>query len=397
MEYYLDYFSILKYRILVLYYWLAEFPPVIRISAIFTTSCILVMIIVLVHNIIGAQINIADHRRGARFRRTYADRMRSIALNPENLGTEEVESILDLPKNLTVRNNRWRRFIPVFRQVIVDVKDKGINWDNWKTMLQAFKMPTYFDKEIQSRKLNYKINALKDVSDISCDLKEATASRYLYAKDDQLRLTARLHGARYGVDNPFGVFTDNSNALFTDEMCAKLHWVCKYRQAVGLSVPNFIRWCTDPNAHITFRLFALSEIRLFNATNDGPELLKMLHDCRDERLACAIIETLGALRYAEAEPEFFRRYDFAGNREKLAVAEACGAINSGNPKVIRFLVDDYRESTDTLSKVKLLSVLYNYGQEGLTAFYKLKTEVPSRDLHIFDHVECKLIDSRKYA
>ena len=398
MEYYLDYLSILKYRVLVLYYWLAEFPPVIRINAIFITSCFLLLIIILIHNVIGAQVNIGDHRRKARFRRRYADKMRQVALTPEDLTAGEITSILGLPQNLKVKRKEWERCLPVFRQVIVDVKDSGtMNWDNWKTMLQVFKMPTYFERQIQSRKVKYKIAALKDVSDIACDLKEATASRYLYAKDDQLRLTARLHGARYGIDNPFGVFTENSNAIFTEEMCTKLHWVCKYRQAVGLSVPNFIRWCTDPNAHITFRLFALREIRLFHATSDGPELLKMLKECRDERLATAIIETLGSLHYVEAEDEFFRRYDYAGSHEKIALAKALGTINSGNPKVIRFLVEDYKESTDTLSKVKLLTVLYNYGPDGLAAFYKLKTEVPAHDLHIFEHVECKLIDSTKYA
>lgn len=397
MEYYWDYFSFIKYYFLVLYYQLAEYAPIVRITAVFILVCFSIFVILLLSNMSKTQRIVRFNRKKNAFSDKYYNKLRDIALSPDYYSPTDVANEMGLPKNFRIKRKKWAYIVRIFRKLIVDVKDSGMNPENWKSIMLAFKMPNYFDKMVRSQSMKERLSALKDVSDISCDLKEATAARYLYAKDGQLRITARLHGARYGVDHPFAVFREDAASTFTDEMCVKLHWVLTYRKAAGMSLPNFIRWCSIPDASLGFKLFAISEIRLFEDYADCAELLVLLKNTRDERIACEIIRTLGELKYVEAEPEFFRRYAYAGVNERLSLAEALGIIASGNPEVIRFLIDDYKTSTDTVVKVRLLRVLYEYGDAGRQAFLDLKAGAPKTDARIFEHVECELIDSRRYA
>lgn len=398
MEYYLDYYSFWKYYVLLVYYWMAGFPPVVRFCAGFSTFFVIMTIGLFFMNTRRTRLAKRSAARTGKFRTQYYDQIKEIAIFPRSLSLAEISYRLDLPKNLKIVRKRWVAMVPVFRDLFVDVrKTNQMNVDNWRFTLQAFKMPAFFEMELRSPKMKRRLDALKDVSDISCDLKEAAASRYLYSKNDALRITSRMHAARYGMSMPFKIFSDDAGAEFTDEMCAKLHWVLTYRRAVGLSIPNFIRWVITVEASDSFRMFAINEIRLFENYDDCDELLTYLNKRRKEEVSVAIINTLASLGYSKAEDTLIGRYVFAGSDERIALAEALGTITSGKREVVDFLMNDYLKATDTVTKVRLLRVLYNYGEIGRSAYMMLKNEAPEYDQIIFEHIECKYIDSRRYA
>ena len=54
-------------------------------------------------------------------------------------------------------------------------------------------------------------------------------------------------------------------------------------------------------------------------------------------------------------------------------------------------------TTDYQSRMQLLRVIHQYGKKGLAAFKKLKAETPREYAIYFEHIECNLIDSRRYA
>lgn len=397
MEYSIDFFTYWKYHLLVLYYWLGEYPPVVRFWAVFILINFFLAALTLIHDYVRAEKDFIISHRVQRYRQRFYEGMKNVALATETYSISEISNLLNLSPRIRVRIKKWKCYIPIFRELFVEVKDSGVNMENWRNLLYAFKMPTYFEMQVRSSRMKERLDALKDVADISCDLKEATASRYLYAKDDALRLTARLHTARFGMSYPFQVFAEDAASEFTDEMAVKLHWVLNVRHDMGLSIPNFVRWCSLPNASNNFRLFAVNEIRLFGIKSDCPELLNILKTCKDDKLSCALIKTLGELQYQPAEPVFFHRYMYASITERQALAEALCAINSGNPEVLKFLVDDYLKATSAVNKVGLLRVLYSYGEKGREAFMRLKKQAPKYDKMYFEHIESKLIDSRKYA
>ena len=74
-----------------------------------------------------------------------------------------------------------------------------------------------------------------------------------------------------------------------------------------------------------------------------------------------------------------------------------GTIGSNNPEILKFLTDDFLQTTDYVTRMVLLRVIYNYGSIGRAAYDKLKKEADEELLPYFAHIECDLIDSRRYA
>ena len=395
MEYYtLDGIDYLRYYILLLYYRFAEMPPVVRLCAIFTTLCIITYICLVVGNLHNSRKASRMQRKSERYSNKYKDRISELIMNPETIEVGVMSDELGLSKNFRMKPDNNRALIPLLREIFQEHKDK-MNKNNWQRMLMAFKMPAYFENQLQSRSTKKRIAALMDIASIDANLKEAVASRHLFSKDKKMMMNARFHVARFGTSYPFKALEEDANLVFTEEMMVKYHSILQYRYDNGMSLPNLIRWCNRQPVNEELRIFAVNEIRLFKRYDDCQELLAMLKDCRDEKFSCALIRALGELEYIPAESELRRRYAGASFLERQSRAEALGAINSGNPQVVDYLVYDYQESTDYASKMKALRVLYNYGRRGREAFMKLKKEASDRML--FDHIECDLIDSRKYA
>ena len=397
MEYYtLSRYAYLRYYILILYYRLGEYPPVVRAWAIFATLCLFLVLLLLLGNFIRAAAANYDSVIVARNRDKYLDAMRKIVLTEQNLELPEITNMLDLPKNFKMKEKQNRLFIPVLMELHHEVEDT-MNKVNWQRMLQVLKMPAYFEVEVRSRNTRKRVVAFKNVADLDANLKEAVASRYLFTKDTKLKICARLHAARFGTSYPFKVLEEDPNLVFTDELMVKYHNVLVYRDKNNLAMPNFIRWCNRTPVNEELRIFAVNEIRLFKRKEDCAEILAMLQNSRDERFSCAIIQALGELNYAPAEKEFLRRYQGASFVERQALAEALGLINSGSREVLDFLVEDFMSTTDYVSRMQLLRVIHDYGKSGLAAFKKLKAQTPKEFAIYFEHIECDLIDSRRYA
>ena len=61
------------------------------------------------------------------------------------------------------------------------------------------------------------------------------------------------------------------------------------------------------------------------------------------------------------------------------------------------MVDDFLQTTDYVTRMVLLRVVYRYGDIGRQAYEKLKAEATPEIQPYFAHIECDLIDSRRYA
>lgn len=397
MEYYtLSRLSYLKYYFLILYYQMADLAPVVRACAIITTICVLLVIILLIRSFVKAEKETADARHVERNRKRWHDVIKEIALTERTMDLAEITEMLHLPKNFKMKEKPSRLMVPVLLDLYQEVQET-MNRTNWQRMLMAFKMHVYFEEQVRSRNIHKRIVAFKNVADMDAPLKEAVASRYLFAKSYKLKICARLHAARFGTSYPFKVLEEDPNLVFTEELMVKYHNVLVFRANNNMTMPNFIRWCNRVPINEDLRVFAVNEIRLFGKREDCAELLSMLETSKDERFSCALIRALGELDYIPAEKEFCRRYLSASFTERQVLAEALGAINSGSPEILAFLVEDYRQSTDYVSRMKLLRVIHDYGRRGAEAFNMLKAEADPERAILFKHIECDLIDSRKYA
>ena len=397
MEYYtLSRYAYWKYYFLILYYRLAEYPASVRGWIVFGTVCMLLLVLIVIGNFVRYISAYRFDRLIARNRARYYNRMRSVVSQTRTLEPGEISAIMELPKNFKMKERQNRSFIPILKDLRRDL-GSALSRQNWLRLLQALKMPAYFESQVLSRKVRKKVQAFKDVADLDATLKEAVASRYLFTKNRKLQMHARLHAARFGTSYPFKVLEEDPNLVFTEEMVVKYHNVLVYRQKNGLTMPNFIRWCNRVPVNDELRIFAVNEIRLFKRKEDCAELLAMLVASREEAFSCAIIRALGELEYVPAEKEFCHRYLSASFTERQVLAEALGAIGSGNPDVVRFMEEDFLQTTDYVTRMVLLRVIYNYGSIGRAVYEKLKKETGPELQPYFAHIECDLIDSRRYA
>lgn len=397
MEYYtLSRYAYWKYYFLILYYRLAEYPASVRGWIVFGTVCMLLLVLIVIGNFVRYISAYRFDRLIARNRARYYNRMRSVVSQTRTLEPGEISAIMELPKNFKMKERQNRSFIPILKDLRRDL-GSALSRQNWLRLLQALKMPAYFESQVLSRKIRKKVQAFKDVADLDATLKEAVASRYLFTKNRKLQMHARLHAARFGTSYPFKVLEEDPNLVFTQEMVVKYHNVLVYRHENGLAMPNFIRWCNRVPLNEELRIFAVNEIRLFKRMEDCAELLSMLQASRDEEFSCALIRALGKLKYVPAEKEFCRRYLSASFTERQVLAEAMGTIGSGNPEILKFLADDFLQTTDYVTRMNLLRVIYNYGPRGREAFYQLKEKTAGEYQPYFAHIECDLIDSSRYA
>lgn len=389
-------FEYLKYYILELYYIWYEYPPVVRAWSIFVTISVVIGIILCARLYYRAQKESDYNLRLTKYTERYYDKMKAVVLNPEKLGIDEIAMELGLPKNYKATSKKTKFFVPLLRDLWTEFKTE-VNKHNWNNLTLALKMPTYFENQITSYSLKKRLAGLKDVADNNTNLKEAVASRYLFAKDEKLRMSSRLHVARYSTAYPFKALEEDPKLYVSEEMMVKMHNVLKYRMDNDMSIPNLIHWCNLYPVNESLRMFAVTEMRLLEQYKDCPELLDLLKESKDEAFSIEAIKTLGALRYKKAEPEFLKRYAFASNAEREALANALGNIRSDNSEVIEFLVKDFKDATEAVNKIHLLKVLYDYGPKGMAAYNQLKSESPEDDLKYFEHIECEYIDSKNYA
>lgn len=395
-NYTLSRFLYLKYYVLVLYYKLMEYPKLARMAAIIICLCLVTIVVLLIRSVVVTRKEEKEHLRVQESRKRYFDRMREVALCPEVLEEKDIARRIGLPARYKMKVKQNRSFVPVLLELYKEVRD-SVNKVNWRRLLSALKMPAYFDRQIRSNKMRNRIMALKNIADMNADLKEAVASRYLYARDSKLKMNARFHVARFGTTYPFKVLEEDTNLQFTEEMMVKYHNVLVYRSENGLPMPNFVQWCNRVPVNEDLREFAVNEIRLFRQTEDCPDLLMMLRSTHDQRFGCALIKALGQLQYLPAEEELLRRYASASQTERLAICEALGNMGSANPEVVSFLEKAYKMATDYVTGMKLLRILYNYGTAGRDAYYRLKERSAREYLALFEHIECPLIKSERYA
>lgn len=397
MEYYtLSRYAYWKYYILVLYYRLAEYPPVVRAWFLFGSICFILLVLIVVGNALRSYGQYRFSRLIKHNRKRYYERMKTVVSQARTLEPGEIVAILELPKNFKMKERQNRSFVPVLLELKREMENE-MSRQNWLRLLQVLKMPAYFEEQVLSRSVRKRVKSFKDVADLDANLKEAVASRYLFTKNRKLQMHARLHAARFGTSYPFKVLEEDPNLVFTDELVVKYHNVLVYRSQNGLAMPNFIRWCNRVPVNEELRIFAVNEIRLFRRKEDCPELLSMLEASRDESFSCAIIRALGEMEYVPAEKEFCRRYLSASFTERQVLAKAMGAIGSGNPEILNFLTDDFLQTTDYVTRMILLRVIYGYGESGRRTFERLKQETGEEFQPYFEHIECDLIDSSRYA
>lgn len=100
-----------------------------------------------------------------------------------------------------------------------------------------------------------------------------------------------------------------------------------------------------------------------------------------------IIETLGVLRYAEADNKLIAMYSTAQTILQKAIIETLSQLKT--PNTLEFLAKTYGGSHDSSMKIQLAYALSTYGDEAKNYMQTLSMNMNDFDRKVFDQVYFK--------
>lgn len=114
MEYYtLDGIEYWKYYIMLLYYRFAEMPPVVRVVAIFTTLCIIAIVLLIIGNLHKSLKEERRVRRIQSYDRRFKEKIIELATTQELMDVNTISEELGLPKNFRMKTKTTGSMIPI--------------------------------------------------------------------------------------------------------------------------------------------------------------------------------------------------------------------------------------------------------------------------------------------
>jgi len=387
----------LKYYIMYIYYRFLEFPLMIRVCAIAVTIFIILYVLILLLNVIIALKIRRREKKTQALREKYYDKISELTYDSQTYPDREIAEKLEIGDNYKVK----KKFINALMPSFLDIKrneTEGFNKENFVTAQRVFGLPTFFENMVVKGNLRERVISLKWIDMLEGEIKESIVSRYLYNKVPKVQLLARLHVAKTSKSYPFNTIEEDLDKEITPEVMAKYHEAFVYRLKQGLQIPNFLMWCTAPESHESFKIFALKEIANLKMKDDAPAILEILKTRRNtENVERELITTLGKLKYSQCEEYLMEIYDSASYETKRTILITLGDMASDNYQVVDFLREEYSKVSDYFTREVLLSVLYDYGARGRAVFNVLEAQATPDTQIFFDHVRNPLIDNRKYA
>ena len=119
---------------MLLYYRLAEYPPMVRFCAIFTTFFLISFVVLLFLDGVRTYRNTIHERHDRRARRRYQQAVVEMATTPQNLDPDVILERLDIPEDYKPRPRFVRPILQMLLDIYPKIKD-NINKANWRTPL----------------------------------------------------------------------------------------------------------------------------------------------------------------------------------------------------------------------------------------------------------------------
>lgn len=385
-------YDYLSYYFYLLYYKFIGFPLAIRICVAAVTLCSVMYFVLALYLGYGVFRRRNDKRRHRRIRERYYAPMEEIALNPVRLTRNEIAEKLDCEKKRLKKLETW-----VVIQLLMEIKTAApdkINEHNRHGISEAFKLPTFFERQLQFGRMREKVKVLKSIQTLEEYVSEAVLVRLLSHRKLEMRKAARICYTWLSQNAPFRFFDEDINLRLTMWDQIEFHNVFKYREQSGFVMPNFMRW-VDRIPDESVKAFLIKEISFFDQRENCPVLEKRLSGTREVRIRSEIIRTLGALKHTDAEPQLIQGYHVQPEDIKRSIIRAIVEMNTG--KCVNFLREAYETADNRETKREAIEGLYRYGEGGRAMFEKLEALAFADDALLFAHVKNPLINNNRRA
>ena len=384
------------YYLLVLYYKYIEFSFMIRVCAILLTFCLIGFVLSITVMTYNNYLQIFRERRVTRMRDRYGKIIDNILFDENDLENDfAIRERLGMP-NKKLKDKEREAFCTLMTEKIENIDFKNINRHNYDLLLATFRVSEWIEHNIEKGSVSKKIEAFRLVQTLDCRVRSSQSVQYVYDRHHDLKKAARYAYIYSAQNAPFRFFEEDPNFRFYNSDAPSLHYILEYRHKNNMSMPDYISWMKIPQPNNGLKLFCIKEIELFDKREDAPRLYEIFKTSDDNEVRGMILRTLGKFGYSEMESELMQIYSKEKEFVKRCIVVALMGLNTGNPAVVEFLKEKYKDSKDTSTTMTILNALYSYGPAGLAAFRQFEAACDPKKQLQFKHIEDPLTNDRAY-
>lgn len=380
LSFYLNYY---------LYFLISEFqgaPFVIKVTVILVSILLVIFLFSLTQVFL---LNFGHHRRDkARedFITAYWEKVEQVVTSPTFYDEVEFEEFMGINHGL-YKNNKKQIFTETLIDILKKNKLKGIpiNQSNLLLVLDHFQLPAYWQKIVLTGSIRQRKHALRYMDELGHLLSGAILLKSVYHKNKDFRKQARAALIQYDQHDPFKFLEESFDTEFNALDEIRLHHYLVHKAKTS-ELPLFTRWVKNAKSD-EFKIFIIKEIGLLKQVDCARFLADRLNKESNVFVKKQIIETLGVLRYTEADTKLIAMYSTAQTILQKAIIETLSQLKT--PTTLEFLAKTYEGSHDSSMKIQLAYALSTYGDEAKNYMQTLSLSMNDFDRKVFDQVYFK--------
>ncbi|MVZ67047.1 hypothetical protein GQF61_14390 [Sphingobacterium sp. DK4209] len=360
------------------------YPLIIRLTVLLVSILVLVYVFSLIRFLAINLYLKTKERRKSKIESKMGDRINAIIFEQANLTEEHVA--FQLADSISLVKNKQDKMI--FTDIIIALIQNGagtkttVNQTNVRALLNAYEIPSFWEKELLSSSSNRRRNALRKLDDLGNGCAGAIVMRSAYHKDKGLRKHARAAALGFDNNDPFKFLEDSFDSDFNALDEVLIHHFLTGRAKSG-PLPLLTRWVrTSENE--AFKAFMIKEIGFFKQLEASVILTSMLEVETSNVLKVAIIETLGKLDHMEVEPKLFNLFGMNNSEVQRAIIKTVTLFQS--EAGLEFLSSNYNRTHDHELKIEIAYAIQQFGAAGNAALKELSATSNEFGKKIFDQV-----------
>ena len=386
------YFSLgaayVKYLFAFLLYKFEDFPDEVKVAALMTSICVLIMFFVQISLFWMSFMEKRKRKLRERIEKKWGKGMEYLVSQEasELLTEEQIADIFELdkedPSKPLLKNSREKNmFVQAFYVYFISKRSEMSRTENTHTMLHMFGIPDYLEKEVSLGSMKHKVDALGKMRTFKLPISPWVINKLLNSKYLRVQRLAMYSNIMSSSDSALDYFeTDffDENCCIKDEI--ELGFSLQRRRKMGLKLPNLARWAHIQNNEKAQCMF-VRLMRRFNEIEYCGQLKDLYNQTKKKKLIEEISRTWGYLHYVECEDLLIEALLTQPDDTKVAIMHAMTRLGTG--RSIDALLDGFKNTTNPHVRYEALRCIYNYGPEGKALFNDLEQNASESDKKYF--------------
>jgi len=281
----------------------------------------------------------------------------------------------------------------VFTDLLISYLQEGrqmglvVNSENFRSVLSFFGIPGFWEKEMMSNSSNRRREAIRKIDDLGNGCAGSLILRSAHHKNNGLRKQARAASLKYDNNDPFQFLDDSFDLDFNALDKVLIHHFLVSRSEIG-SLPLLTRWVLGSKNDL-YKAFLIEEIGFFKQVDACPILADLLASADHTQVQCALIETLGALKYEYIQSFLINNYPLMSKSVQSSSIRAITCFGTENG--LNFLASVFNKTFDSDLKIQLAYSIKDFGEKGQLKLDEISARSTEFDKRIVDQVSYQFV------